>query len=67
MADLDDFLKCYNPKKNNRTSSPSWIAPDGTTARLLTSTLHIQSKAMNELAARVYAELESKRKAVPNF
>lgn len=45
----------------------SWVAPDGTVATYILTTLHIQAKAFTELGEKTIADREAKAKAVPKF
>lgn len=45
----------------------SWVAPDGTVAIYILTTLYIQSKTFTELGEKTSAENDAQRKAVPKF
>lgn len=64
-------LKAYGgewtPVKLANGVVKQWVAPDGSNAIHLISSLHIQSKVVVDAVAKELAEQDAKRKAVPTF
>jgi hypothetical protein len=68
---IEAALKAYGGEwrrvKLNNAVVKEWVAPDGSNAICLISSLHIQSKAVADAVAKELAEEDAKRKAVPQF